>query len=284
MHTGSDAKTDSRVSTDGEADTGSDTRTASTGAGRARLAGRTALVTGSTSGIGAEIARAMAAEGAFVVVSGRDATRGGEVVAGIEKQSGRAAFVAADLSRGTEEVAALAHAATQAADGHIDILVNNAALLIVPQPTAEVGEALIDEALAVSVKSMFLLTGMLAPAMARRGGGAVVNLGSINGVNGSAHSALYSMTKAAVHSLTKSWADEFAPLGVRVNAVAPGPTLTEKVVEHLQERLAPMIARIPSRRASTPAEVAAAVVFLAGDEASNIHGAILAVDGGRTAV
>nr|WSY54187.1 SDR family oxidoreductase [Streptomyces sp. NBC_00886] len=248
-----------------------------------RLTGRTALVTGSTTGIGAAIAAALAAEGAFVVVSGRDERRGAEVVAGIEKDSGAAAFVKADLSAGADVIGRFATDAVAAADGRIDVLVNNAALLPASTPTAEVAQETIDEVLAVSVRSMFLLTGLLAPPMAVRGHGAVVNLGSISGMRGIAHSALYGMTKAAVHSLTASWAAEYGPHGVRVNTVAPGPTLTEKVAA-MEERLAPMIAGMPSRRAGTPAEVAAAVVFLASDEASQVHGATLTVDGGFTAV
>jgi NAD(P)-dependent dehydrogenase (short-subunit alcohol dehydrogenase family) len=248
-----------------------------------RLTGQTALVTGSTTGIGAAIAAALAAEGAFVVVSGRDERRGAEVVARIEKDGGAAAFVKADLSAGADVIGRFATDAVAAADGRIDVLVNNAALLLAPTPTAEVTQETIDEALAVSVRSMFLLTGLLVPPMAERGHGAVVNLGSINGMRGMAHSALYSMTKAAVHSLTASWAAEYGPHGVRVNTVAPGPTLTEKVAA-MEEHLAPIIAGMPSRRAGTPAEVAAAVVFLASDEASQVHGATLTVDGGFTAV
>ncbi|WP_055590765.1 SDR family NAD(P)-dependent oxidoreductase [Peterkaempfera griseoplana] len=248
-----------------------------------RLTGRTALVTGSTSGLGAAIAAALAAEGAFVVVSGRDGRRGEEVVRRIEKDGGAAAFVRADLSAGADVIGRLATDAIAAAGGRIDVLVNNAALLLAPTPTAEVTQETVDEALAVSVRSLFLLTGLLAPPMAERGRGAVVNLGSISGLRGTAHSALYSMTKAAVHSLTASWAAEYGPYGVRVNTVAPGPTLTEKVAA-MEEHLAPIIARTPSRRAGTPAEVAAAVVFLASDEASQVHGATLTVDGGFTAV
>jgi NAD(P)-dependent dehydrogenase (short-subunit alcohol dehydrogenase family) len=169
------------------------------------------------------------------------------------------------------------------AGGPLDILVNNAALLIDPAPTAEVDEDLIDRALAVNVKAAFLLTGLIAPPMAGRGRGAIVNIGSISGLFGTAGSALYSTTKAAVHSLTKSWADEYGPAGVRVNTVAPGPTVTEKTKAWM-EHLAPMLAAMPSRRASTPEEVAKAVVFLAGDDAANIHGATLSVDGGRNAV
>ncbi|WP_427924740.1 SDR family NAD(P)-dependent oxidoreductase [Streptomyces sp. cg40] len=135
----------------------------------------------------------------------------------------------------------------------------------------------------MSVRSVFLLTGLLAPPMAERGHGAVVNLGSISGLRGSAHSALYNMTKAAVHSLTTSWAGEYGPHGARVNTVALGPTSTEKAAT-MEERLAPFVARMPSGRAGTPDEVASAVVFPASDEASRIHGATLTVDGGFSAV
>ncbi|MBJ7902226.1 SDR family oxidoreductase [Streptomyces sp. DSM 110735] len=248
-----------------------------------RFTGRTALVTGSTTGLGAAIATRLAAEGAFVVVSGRDERRGAEVVARIEKDGGAAVFVGADLSGGADVIRRFAADALDAAGGRIDILVNNAALLLAPTPTAEVAQETVDQALAVSVRSVFLLTGLLAPPMAERGQGAVVNLGSINGLRGAARSALYSMTKAAVHSLTTSWADEYGPYGVRVNTVAPGPTLTEKVAA-MEEHLAPITTRTPARRGGTPAEVAAAVAFLVSDEASHVHGATLTVDGGYTAV
>ena len=119
--------------------------------------------------------------------------------------------------------------------------------------------------------------------MVRWGKGSIVNLGSVNGLSGIAQSALYGATKAALQSLTKSWAAEYGPMGVRVNTVVPGLTLTARVIE-VEDLIAPMLASYPSRRASTPEEVAAAVVFLASDDASNIHGATLSVDGGRSAV
>ena len=247
-----------------------------------RLQGRTALVTGSTDGIGAGIARTLAAEGAHVIVTGRDEIRGAKVAAEITGSGGAATFVRADLSAGAG-IRDLAATAQVIAGGPPDILVNNAAMLIAPGPTGEVGEELIDAALAVNVRAVILLTGLIAPGMAARGHGAIVNLGSINGLAGMAGSALYSATKAAVHSLTKSWADEYGPGGVRVNTVAPGPTTTEKTAA-LADRIAPIIARVPSRRASTPEEVGRAVAFLASDEASNIHGATLSVDGGRSAI
>ncbi|GAA2651588.1 SDR family NAD(P)-dependent oxidoreductase [Paractinoplanes durhamensis] len=244
----------------------------------ASLTGRTALVTGSTDGIGAAIARTLADAGAHVVVSGRDTARGEKVVAGIAERGGSATFVRADLAEGGPAVRALAAAA-----GPVDILVNNAAMLITPAPTADVDEELIDRALAINVKAAFLLTGAIAPAMAARGGGAIVNMGSVNGLGGTARSALYSVTKAAIHSLTMSFADEYAPVGVRVNTVAPGPTMTDKVIG-MGEHITAMVARFPSRRASTPDEVAKAVLFLAGDDAANIHGATLSVDGGAAAM
>ena len=248
-----------------------------------RLAGRTALVTGSTGGLGVAIASALAADGAVVIVSGRDKARGDAVVADIRSADGTAEFVVADLGAGEHEVRRLAEQATAAAGGQIDILVNNAAMLLMPTPTADVSDELLRDAFAVNVFAPFLLTGQLAPAMVQRGDGVIVNIGSITGLRGSAGSAIYSANKAVIHSFTQSWADEYGPSGVRVNAVAPGPIATERQ-EQFADHVAPMLARVPSRRMSTPAEVAAAVVFLASDDASNVHGTVLGVDGGWAAV
>ncbi|MGB3351897.1 MAG: SDR family NAD(P)-dependent oxidoreductase [Mycobacterium sp.] len=248
-----------------------------------RLAGRTALVTGSTGGLGKSIAKALAAAEAFVVVTGRDKVRGDAVVAEINAVGGEAAFVAGDLGVGQAEVRRVVDAAVESAGGRLDILINNAGIFGMPTPTAEIDEEALLESLRTNVVAPFLLTGLLAPPMVRRGGGVIVNIGSINGFNGADGSALYSATKAANHSLTKSWAAEYGPHGVRVNAVAPGPIATERNAEYA-DYLAPVLARIPSRRMSTPEEVAAAVVFLAGEGAANIHGAILSVDGGWAAV
>jgi NAD(P)-dependent dehydrogenase (short-subunit alcohol dehydrogenase family) len=248
----------------------------------ARLQGRTALVTGSTDGIGAAIAAALAADGAHVIVTGRDAVRGEKITAGITESGGAATFTRADLASAAA-IRDLADTVRGIAGGPPDVLVNNAAMLIAPAPTAEISEELIDAALAVNVKAAILLTGLLAPGMAARGRGAIVNVGSINGLIGMAGSALYSATKAAIHSLTKSWAAEYGPSGVRVNTVAPGPTVTEKTAA-FADRIAIILDRAPSRRANTLDEVARAVAFLASDEASSIHGATLSVDGGLSAV
>jgi NAD(P)-dependent dehydrogenase (short-subunit alcohol dehydrogenase family) len=253
------------------------------GPNNTRLSGRTALVTGSTGGLGVAIAKALAASGAFVIVSGRDKSRGDTVVADIRSAGGDGAFVAADLGAGDEEVRRMAETATETAGGHLDILVNNAATLLMPTPTADISERLLQDAFAVNVFAPYLLTGVVAPQMARHGKGAVVNIGSITGLRGSSGSAIYSANKAAIHSFTKSWADEYGPLGVRVNAVAPGPIATERQQEYA-DHLEPVLVRLPSRRMSTPDEVAASVVFLASDDAANIHGTILSVDGGWAAV
>jgi NAD(P)-dependent dehydrogenase (short-subunit alcohol dehydrogenase family) len=248
-----------------------------------RLQDKTALVTGSTSGIGRAIAVAFAAEGAHVIVSGRDTRRGDEVVAAIRATDGEADFVAADLGGGSAAISALATKAIEAAGGQLDILVNNAAFLMGRTETIATTEALIDQALRVSVKAPLLLTAALVPQMVARGSGVIINIGSINGLVGMAGAALYGSTKAALHSFTKSWAAEFGPAGVRVNTVAPGPTLTEGVEGAGAIREA-ILATTPSRTFSTPADVAAAVVFLASADAANIHGATLSVDGGFTAV
>ncbi len=248
-----------------------------------RLAGRTALVTGSTGGLGVAIAAALAAEGAFVVVSGRDKERGDAVVADIRSHGGSAGFVAADIGAGETEVRRLAEEATAAAGGQIDILVNNAAMLLMPMPTADVSEQELRDAFSVNVFAPFLLTGRIAPSMADRGRGVVINIGSITGLRGGAGSAVYDANKAVMHSFTRSWAAEFGPSGVRFNAVAPGPIATERQAQ-FEEHVAPVLSRIPSRRMSTPEEVAATVVFLACDDAANIHGATISVDGGWAAV
>ena len=244
------------------------------------LAGRTALVTGATSGIGRAVATRLAAMGAHVIVSGRDRARGEKAVAELRGSGARADFIAADLAD-LADVRRLAREA-EAVTGGIDILVNNAGFAPLG-PTADIGEDTFEQVYAINVRAPFYLVGALAPKMAERGRGAVVNISTMAAEFGMVGLSLYGSSKAALELLTKNWAAEFGPRGVRVNAVSPGPTRTEGTASG-GENLDLTAAAAPAGRVARPEEIAAAVAFLASDEASFVHGVILPVDGGRVAV
>ena len=251
-----------------------------TGLAEIDLAGQTALVTGATSGIGRAVAVLLARRGAHVLVSGRDAVRGDVVVAEIRAAGWKADFVAADLAGG-DSVRALARRAVELGGGHVDILVNNAGVFPFG-PTPGASDEDIDTVYAVNVKAPFILTGELAPAMAARGKGSIINVLTMVAHFGVAGMALYGSSKAALTLLTKAWSAEFGPNGVRVNAVSPGPTRTEGT-EVMGDQLDQLAALAPAGRPAAPEEIAAAISYLAGDEASFVHGAVLDVDGGRRA-
>ena len=246
-----------------------------------RLAGRTALVTGSTSGIGAAVARTLAAQGAHVAVSGRDAGRGAAVVREITDQGGRADFVPADLGGSYADLRAFAAEAVALLGGRIDILVNNAGVYPATL-TEDLPDADLDTMLAVNVRAPHVLVAELAPAMAGRGSGAIVTIGSWMARLGSPFAAMYSATKAADEQLTRAWAAEYGPRGVRVNTVAPGATLTPGN-EAARPVLDRMTAGTPAGVVVMPDDIARAVLFLASDDAAMVHGSTLAVDGGITA-
>lgn len=242
---------------------------------------KTALITGATSGIGRATAELLAARGLHVVVSGRSAERGDAVVQAIRAVGGRAVFVAADL-RDEASAKELAARATELGGGHVDVLVNSAGVFPFG-PTAGTSEQGFDEVFDINVKAPYFLVAALAPAMAERGDGAVVNVTTMVAEFGAAGMALYGSSKAALVLLTKSWAAEFGPSGVRVNAVSPGPTRTEGTAA-MGESLDALAAAGPAGRPGTASEIAEAIVFLATDAASFVHGAVLPVDGGRIAV
>lgn len=246
------------------------------------MAGSAALVTGSTSGIGTAIATTLARRGAHVLVCGRDSVRGHRVVSDLRGAGGEADFVQADLRGGAAAGRDLAVRAEQTAGQRITILINNAAVGIIG-PTADMPEEGFDATIATNLTAPYYLVGALAPAMAEAGGGAIVNVASMAGQFALPGMSVYGATKAALLFLTKSWAAEYGPQGVRVNAVTVGPTRTPGSAE-LGEALDALAAQAPAGRVAEPAEIASAVAFLVSDAASFVHGAALSVDGGRTAV
>ncbi|MEV0484129.1 SDR family oxidoreductase [Streptomyces sp. NPDC050508] len=246
-----------------------------------RLVGKTALVTGATSNIGRAVAEAFAAEGAHVAVSGRSAERGKEVVDGIRARGGRADFVRADLDGTAAASQGLAREATRVLGGRVDVLVNNAGIYPADR-TADTDEKTFDQVYAVNVKAPFFLTAAVAPAMVEAGGGAIINLGSWIARLGIPMGALYSSTKGAMETLTRAWAAEFGPQGVRVNAISPGVVLESAPGE--AHPAVVMMKGTPAGGPGTPDAIANAAVYLAGDESAFVHGIVLDVDGGRTNV
>jgi NAD(P)-dependent dehydrogenase (short-subunit alcohol dehydrogenase family) len=233
-----------------------------------------ALVTGATSGIGRATALELAGEGWEVLVHGRSPGRGAEVVAAIEAEGGRASFVAADLT----DLSALQRMADDL--GRVDVLVNNAGGSWFG-PTADLDAATYDELFNGNVRAAYFLVAQLAPAMATRQSGSIVSIASMAGQIGLAGAAAYGATKAALTSMTRSWAAEFSPSGVRVNAVAAGPVFS---TPDKQDRIQQLGATTLLGRGASVEEIAGVVAFLVSDKASYLTGTIVAADGGRTAV
>jgi NAD(P)-dependent dehydrogenase (short-subunit alcohol dehydrogenase family) len=233
-----------------------------------------ALVTGATGGLGRAIAQQLARDGLDVIVHGRDAGRGQQAVEEIQQAGGNASFVAADVS----DPAAIERLATAAGD--VDVLVNNAGFSWFG-PTAGLAQDTFDALFASNVRAPYFLVAAFAPGMAARGSGSIINISSMAGRIGLPAAAAYGATKGALESLTRAWAAEFSPHGVRVNAVAPGPVYTDGA---LQERTAALGATVPLGRAASTDEITGLVAFLASPASSYITGAVLAADGGRTAI
>ena len=243
--------------------------------------GSVALITGGTSGIGRAVANKLAQLGMHVLVVGRNLERGERTVAEIRAAGGQADFISSDL-RDAASARDVAKRAVELGNGHVDILINNAGIYPFGL-THEMTEELFDRVYSINVKAPYFLVAELAPLMAQKGKGAIVNLSTMAADYGAPGMSLYGSSKAAINLLTKTWAAEYGPSGVRVNAVSPGPTRTEGT-DRMGEGLEQLAAQAPAGRPATADEIAEAVVFLATDRSSFIYGAKLAVDGGRTAV
>jgi len=234
----------------------------------------TALVTGATHGIGRAAALRLARDRWEVIVHGRNAGRGAEVVAAIEAEGGRARFVAADLS----DIGEVRHLAEKV--GEVDVLVNNAGTSWFG-PTADLDGPGYDSLFDGNVRSAYFLVAALAPGMADRGRGSIINLASMAGTIGLVGAAAYGATKAAMASMARSWAAEFSPQGVRVNAVAPGAVHSIPEKYDITEGFGKTSLL---GRAAQVDEIAEVIAFLASDKASYLTGVVLAADGGRTAI
>lgn len=238
------------------------------------LINHTAVVTGGTAGIGLESARLLASEGAGVVISGRDRARGERAV---ELIGAHARFIQVDMGD-AESVRALVQQC-----GAVDIVVNNAAgfrsALTVDQDP-ESFEAMFD----TNIRGAYFLVAGLVPGMLRRGRGSIVNITTMAAFKGIPGGSGYSASKAALESLTRTWAAEFGASGVRVNSVAPGPTRTAGVAAEWEDVNDELGKALPLGRTAHAAEIAEAVLFLSSPRASFITGSTLHVDGGGAAV
>ena len=209
------------------------------------------------------------------------AERGKKTIDDIRAAGGKADFISSDL-QDAASARAIAKRAIELGNGRVDILINNAGIYPFG-PTHEMTEEQFDRVFSINVKAPYFLVAELAPLMAKRGKGAIVNLSTMAADYGAPGMSLYGSSKAAINLLTKTWAAEYGPSGVRVNAVSPGPTRTEGT-DAMGEGLEQLAAQAPAGRPATADEIAEAIVFLATDRASYIYGAKLAVDGGRTAI
>lgn len=251
-----------------------------------RLAGKVAVITGGTSGIGRATAVLFAREGAGVVITGRDEGRGAEVVREIEDLDGRARFVHADVTLADDCRRSVAE--TIEAFGRLDVLFNNAGVYVAGDVT-ECTEEDWDLQVDVSLKGTYLMCASAVPVMVAHGGGSIVNNSSGWGLVGGERAVAYCAAKGGVVVMTKAMALDHGKDGIRVNCICPGDTVTPMEVrdaEHQGVTWEDYVAGASDRplgRMGQPEEVARAALFLASEESSFVTGAVLAVDGGGVA-
>jgi 2-hydroxycyclohexanecarboxyl-CoA dehydrogenase len=244
-------------------------------------AGRVALVTGATSGIGAEIATRLAAGGARVAVAGRDRERGARVVASIHDAGGEAVFVAHDAVRPEANQELVTE--TKRVLGPVEILVNNAGTMFFG-PLAGHGVADFDTAINLNLRSPFLLTQAVVPGMVERQYGRVIFISSNGASSGAAMTSLYAMSKAGMEGLMRALMAEFAASGITFNTVQPGLVDTPLTSTMLSDPAmhAHFAGHHPNRRVGIPADIAHVVAMLADDDAGHVQANVITVDGGLT--
>jgi NAD(P)-dependent dehydrogenase (short-subunit alcohol dehydrogenase family) len=248
------------------------------------LTGKIALVSGASRGIGAAIAKLLAGQGAHTIVSSRRQADCEAVVADIVAAGGSAAALACHIGE-LDQIGAL-FAKVREKHGRLDVLVNNAAAnpyfgsILKTDPNA------FQKTVDVNIRGYFFMSTHGAQLMIENGGGSIINVASVNGVNPANFQGIYSITKAAVISMTKAFAAECAEAGVRCNALLPGLTDTKfaSVLVNTPAILQRALAHIPMRRVAQPSEMAGAVLYLASAASSYTTGAIVNVDGGYLAV
>lgn len=247
-----------------------------------RFENKVVLITGASTGIGRATALAFAKEGAKVAVNYRSRkAEADSLLAKIQEEGGKAVAVQADAGK-SAEVKAMFVRVGEAFGGRLDVLFNNAGRWMDRTPTADCTEELWDDIFNTNVKSVFLCCREATPIMRKQKNGVIINTGSVAGhTGGGGGTCAYSASKAAVHTMTRSLAKELAKDGIRVCGVAPGIVDTPLLLRHEKpEMLEKVKAMTPLNRLAAPAEIAAAVLFLASDDASYITGEIIEVNGG----
>jgi cyclopentanol dehydrogenase len=249
-----------------------------------KLDGKVALISGGARGQGAAEAETFVKEGARVVFGDIRDDDGKKVEAAIRARGGDAVYVHLDVTSETDWQAALQ--TTMSRYGKLDILINNAAIVIPRVPIEERTVAEWDRVMAVNAKGVFLGTKHAIPAMRRAGGGSIVNISSVAGIGQSLHQEpAYAASKGAIRIFTKVTASQHAKDGIRCNSVHPGPVDTEMFHSAFQDKDAMQrrLERVPLRRMGTVAEIVTAVLYLASDESSYMTGSELVIDGGALA-
>jgi NAD(P)-dependent dehydrogenase (short-subunit alcohol dehydrogenase family) len=248
-----------------------------------RLDGKIALVTGATRGIGEAIARAFAASGAQVIVSSRKQDMCEAVACDIRNNGGHAEALACHVGEMAQIDAQFA--AIEARHGRLDILVNNGAASPHFGHIVDTDLAAFQKTVDVNIRGYFFCSSLAAKLMAKNGGGSIINIASVGGVAPGPGQGIYSITKGAVITMTRAFANECGPMGVRVNAILPGVTDTKLAATLVRnpEMLGALMPRITLQRVAQPDEMAGAALYLASDASSYTTGACLNVDGGLLA-